>query len=307
MGSLQRILVTGGSGFVGSHLAEHLLGEGYSVRIFDNRPYPYDTFGGRMEITLGDLQSTADIERAIEGCAGIVHLAAVSRVGSCHDNPRRCMATNVMGTVNLLEAMRLAPRVPWMIMGSTREVTSSPDENTTFAHMYGLSKFAAEMAAKRYAIDYSLNVLTLRFADIYGSEREEGEKVLKIFVKRALAGEPLIVSRPNLLFDFIHYEDVVRGILRNMDQMTELHASSAGYYQTRPLGTGRTIRLLELAELIVGSLNSSSRILLPDGSHHIASGNTRRKRPKANQGGGGQALIELEEGIKGLGILLDKI
>jgi len=254
---MERVLVVGGSGFIGSHLAERLVIDGYTVRVFDAQPFPYATHKGNMEVVVGDMNDRETMASAIRDCDGIVHLAAISRIRAGFERPFDCITANVMGTVNVLEEARLSPTHPWIVLGSTCEVTENPKDGFTFNNLYGITKYCAELFAKQYSTDYQLRVLALKFCDVYGSERDNPGKVLPVFVHKAMSGDLIQVHDTSALYDFTSYEDIVSGICFGASYLSDC---SEPIYDSVTLCTGQSVTLAELGETIVSALDSTSRI-----------------------------------------------
>jgi UDP-glucose 4-epimerase len=212
-------LVTGGCGFIGSHVVDRLLDEGHRVRIFDVVPWPYGERDG-CEVVLGDLLSPTELRAAAEGCDVIVHLAAAADVGLVAAAPADAENLNARGTLNVLEAARtLGARV---IYASTIWVYSDVaeadvDEDTRLAlpaHLYTATKLAGEMYCRSYGELYGVATTILRFGIPYGP-RARPAAVLPIFVNKALAGEPLTIAGDGLQTRrFVYVEDLADGVVR---------------------------------------------------------------------------------------------
>lgn len=285
---MKRILVTGGAGFIGSHVAEALAAEGWRVRLTDMRPSSWPLPAG-AEFRVADLTDAAAVADLVDGCAGIIHLAAISRVSTALENPLGCIDANIMGTACLLDAARRIAQEarPWLIAASSREVGS------TAATLYGITKSCAEMTALWYADTFGLKVLNVRFGDVYGSDRDHPNKVLPIFVRRALGGETITVNAAGARFDFVHVDDLVRGLGLAVRHLEHTAKADRGPVT---LCTGVTTTLGELARLVVAEAGSRSEVILKEeasGDEGAIANDTRAAKTIL----GFEAAVSLPEGI----------
>lgn len=210
-----RALVTGGSGFIGSHVVDVLRRKGVQVRVFD---MVMPTFRQDLEYYQGSLLDDEALRMAMNGIDFVFHLAAVADVNDVHKNPQRSEAINVRGTVNVLEAARWTG-VRRVIYGSTIWVYSDvADEQVTEetpllapAHFYTATKVAGEYYCRSYSSLYGLETTIVRYGIPYGP-RARDAAVIPIFVRKALAGEPIVIAGDGLQFRrFIYVEDLAEG------------------------------------------------------------------------------------------------
>ena len=210
-----RVLVTGGSGFIGSHVTDKLRAKGIDVRVFDmRRPMHRED----LEYQQGSIMDTEALRIAMNGVDAVHHLAAVADVKDVHDDPSYAESINVRGTLNVLEAMRRA-RVKRLVYGSTTWVYSATpapvvDEETPLGvpeHFYTATKLASEYYCQTYANLFGLETTILRYGIPYGP-RARPTTVLAIFVERALKGEPIVIHGDGSQFrQFVYVEDLAEG------------------------------------------------------------------------------------------------
>jgi UDP-glucose 4-epimerase len=217
-------LVTGGSGFIGSHVVDRLLAEGAgAVTVFDNRAREENLTealgSGRVRIAEGDVTRPDDVRSAMEGAAGIFHLAVLP-LGPCSQEPRRCLEINVTGTFNVLEAARDVG-VQKLVYSSASSVYGDTNETMDESHplgartMYGASKLAGEYFFRAFHDLYGLDYVILRYMNVYGP-RQEGGLVVNV-LNRIRAGErPTIMGDGSQSFDFVHAADVAGANVRAM-------------------------------------------------------------------------------------------
>jgi UDP-glucose 4-epimerase len=194
-----KVAVTGGCGFIGSHVVDKLRDEGIEVRVIDalGAPHRPDVEHARVDILDQDA-----LDAATRGIDVIYHLAAYADVNNVQADPTGAVALNVLGTARVLEAARrnqlkrvvLASTV-W-VYGATRE--DDVDETSTFdpartGHVYTTTKIASEMLCHDYATMYGVPFTVLRYGIPYGP-RMRPSLVIPIFMRKALAGEPLTVA-----------------------------------------------------------------------------------------------------------------
>jgi UDP-glucose 4-epimerase len=211
-----KVLVTGGSGFIGSHVVDKLRDRGVQVRVFD---MVLPTFRTDIEFYHGSLLDLEALRMAIGGIDAVFHLAAIADVRDVLDDPHYAEAINVRGTINVLEAVRRSVTVKRVIYGSTTWVysdcsESTVDENTPIrppSHLYTTTKLASEYYCLSYSKLYNLEVTILRYGIPYGPRARDGA-VVPIFVQKALKGEPLTVAGAGSQFrKFVYVEDLAEG------------------------------------------------------------------------------------------------
>lgn len=213
-----RALVTGGSGFIGSHVVDRLIAEGHTARVFDQLPWPYD-LSERCETVVGDLLDPQALRVAAQGCDAIIHCAAAADVGLVAKDPAGAETLNARGTLNVLETARMTGA--HVVYASTIWVYSDVvepevDEDSQLAlpsHLYTATKLAGEMYCRSYQQLYGVSTTILRFGIPYGP-RARPAAVLPIFVNKALAGEALTIAGDGLQTRrFVYVEDLAEGVV----------------------------------------------------------------------------------------------
>jgi UDP-glucose 4-epimerase len=248
------VLVTGGAGFIGSHIVEELLHRGASVRVLDNfssgKRGNLESFHGDLEIREGDLRDAEAIKSATRAVELVFHLAAFISVPQSMLEPEDCFSTNVAGTTTLLEAARQAG-VRKVVLSSSTAVYGDTDkfptdEQTPLMPLspYALSKQVNELYARLYTQTYNLPVVALRYFNVYGPRQNPNSAyaaAISIFAQRLVNGEPItIYGDGKQSRDFIFVKDVVRANLQAAE------SDAAG--EVFNICTGHETTLLDLLE-----------------------------------------------------------
>jgi UDP-glucose 4-epimerase len=215
-----KIVVTGGAGFIGSHVVDKLVEAGHEPRILDLVPSPWHP-AGELDAVAADLGDRDAVRAAVEGCEAIVHLAALADVYQVVENPERTDAVNVRGTFNLLEAAREA-RVQRVVYASTIWVYGNApgpephDEDTPLVlppHLYTATKLAGEMYCRSFDTLYALPTTILRFGIPYGP-RARPAAVVPAFIAKAREGGPLTIAGDgSATRQFVYVEDLAEGVV----------------------------------------------------------------------------------------------
>ncbi|MCG6542715.1 NAD-dependent epimerase/dehydratase family protein [Pseudomonas sp. KSR10] len=237
------ILVTGGAGFIGSNLVDALVAHGYAVRVLDNlstgkRSNLPDS--ANVELIEGDVADAQLVRRAVQGCRAVVHLAAVASVQASVDDPVGTHQSNLVGTLNLCEALREfgVRRVLFAssaaIYGNNGE-GQSIDEETPKAPLtpYAADKLASEHYLDFYRRQHGLEPVVFRFFNIYGPRQDPSSPysgVISIFTERAQQGLPITVfGDGEQTRDFLYVGDLVEILLQALESPTvEVGAVNVG-------------------------------------------------------------------------------
>jgi len=246
-----KVLVSGGCGFIGSHLVEALLKEGHEVSILDN----FST--GSMEnirhlmsdeadlrVIRADVRDEIDVEDAINGSEYIFHLAAIRSVPKSLEEPRKVHEANATGTLNVLEAARKTNVKRVVFAGSSSE----HGENKSGPRSpYAVSKCAGTNYCQAYYESFGLETISLRYFNVFGARQTPKSKyaaVVPIFIERIMAGLPVLIQGDgNQAKDFTHVDNVVFANMQAM-KAEETHG------QAVDIGCGRPTSVLALAKTI---------------------------------------------------------
>ncbi|HEU0160764.1 MAG TPA: NAD-dependent epimerase/dehydratase family protein [Rhizomicrobium sp.] len=249
---MKNVLVTGGAGFIGSHLCEALVAQGYAVRVLDNLAYGRrEWVPPSCEFILGDITDAQACHAAAAGMDGIFHLAAMSRSGPSQEHVDLCTRSNVVGTQNMLLAARDAGVKRFIYSGSATAYGNLPpphreDGPLEFLNIYALTKRAGEQYSLLFDAQYDVPALVLRYFSAYGPRQPQTGAyalVLGIFLRRWREGLPLeIHGDGHQRRDFIHVRDIVAA---------NIAAYESGLRgEILNIGSGSNISVRELAGMI---------------------------------------------------------
>ena len=244
---LQRILVTGGAGFIGSHLVRHLLEHHHCrITVIDNMTRPSSQclpVDDRLKMVHADICDRTAISRASRGVDLVFHLAAVSTVMGAESDIEATVKSNISGTSEVLRAAAAAG-VRRLVFASSREVYGEvsrlpASERTALdpKNVYGASKAAAEALCR----DLRPETVVLRMANVYGLG--DRDRVIPTFLRQAAGGEDIVLYGGNQILDFVWIDDVVDAMVA-----AAFRPEISGPIN---LGSGLGITVGELAELVV--------------------------------------------------------
>ncbi len=242
----RRVLVTGGSGFIGRHVVSELAAAGAQIRVVDLRPHPDPA----VEIVLGDIAEAEVLQAAFRGgFDSVVHLAAVTSVLRSLEHPELTFRTNVAATAALLEAARAAGARS-LAFTSTNAVTGPMDapaisEAATLRPLtpYGSTKAAAEMLMSAYTASYGLRCTALRLTNVYGPGMQAKDSIVARLMRAIrLGGTFEIYGDGRQVRDYVHVGDVIDAI--GVALVDERWSGPV------VIGAGRSLSVLEVIDAV---------------------------------------------------------
>ncbi|HMG72394.1 MAG TPA: SDR family NAD(P)-dependent oxidoreductase [Pyrinomonadaceae bacterium] len=271
---MKSILITGGAGFIGSQLVDHLLAEGgWRVAVVDDFNDFYDPAIKRENVRArlsnpdfkmieADIRNQTDLEQAFDATAFdcIVHLAARAGVRPSLKEPRLYVETNINGTLNLLELTR-AHGVKQFVFGSSSSVYglnakvpfSEDDPIFNPISPYAATKAAGELLCHSYAHLYDMRIVCLRFFTVYGA-RQRPDLAIHKFAKLISAGQPIpVFGDGTTRRDYTYIDDIIAGVRSAIDY-------DQSNYEVINLGESRTVELRELISLLEKALDRHAEI-----------------------------------------------
>jgi len=269
MSRLANVVVTGGAGFLGSHLVDALVARGHTVTVFDNlhrgraANLRQHLANGHLRFVHGDIRDSRQVAEAMAGADWVYHLAAQSNVMGAAQDVDYSFSTNVVGTFNILRAAAKAG-TSRVVFSSSREAYGEAqylpvDEKHPLQpkNPYGASKVAAEMYCATFQHVFGLPTVVLRFTNIYGPR--DFDRVIPIWLERATAGQDLEVFGGDQVIDFLWVGTAVEALLRAAE------ADVCGEPLNVGSGSGTPIGDLAARILRLSGASSRVRVLAPRG------------------------------------------
>lgn len=263
---MKKYVITGGAGFIGSHIAEHLISEGHQVTILDSlrTGFEKNLNGLNVNFKEGDIRDEHLVNELVKGASGIFHLAALVSVPESLLKIRECIDINTLGTINILEAAKNNPGCKVVLSTSAANYgdnpilpkveTMSPEPMTPYA----ITKLDGEYYLKMYLDQYKVPTTSLRYFNVFGPRQNPKSAyaaAVPIFINKALQNQPITIYGDGLQTrDFIYVKDVVKA---------NILASQVGS-ETYNVALGHSTSVLELAENIIKITNSKSEIQFLD-------------------------------------------
>jgi len=275
----KNFLVTGGAGFIGSHLVDELCRTGNQVTVLDSLRSGFrEQVNARAALVECDIRHYEPMRDLFAGRDGVFHLAAIARTPWCIEDPVLCYETNVMGTLHVCEAARQA-RVPRVVLSSS---------NVVYAFMtpYRTGKEAGEGIGATYAQMYGQSVISLRYSNVYGSRQSETGPSPNVFAalrkSRRDEGRLVITGDGEQTRDFTHVSDIVQG---------NLQAMRADFCGVIDLCTGKNWSLNQVAKWFGGEIRYTAE--RPGDVKHIV-----QDPSEARLMLGWEAKVDLADGIR---------
>jgi len=253
-----KVLVTGGAGFIGSHLIDKLLHEGFEVTALDDfssgkiENIRHHTGASNFRLIRGDIRNLGDVKKAVEDADAVFHLAAIVSVPLSVKNPSLVDDVNVRGTLNLLEASldadvkRFIYASSCAVYGEASDLPIDEWHPTAPLSPYAASKLAAEHHCRVFHKDYGLETVCLRCFNAYGPRQKKGPYggVITQFISRIKQGKPpVIYGDGNQTRDFVYINDVA--------EASELALHKRGAVgEVFNIGTGKATTINQLAQIL---------------------------------------------------------
>ena len=298
MADIERVLITGGCGFIGANLVRFLKDRtAWSVRVLDDLRGGTGAHlhQGMAELVVGDVSDKETARRSLEGVDAVVHLAAQTGVIPSLKDPELDFSGNAAATFSILESCRRVG-VERFVFASSGAVLGDAEPPLHEGLVprplspYGAGKLVGEAYCCAYAGSFGMRTVALRFANVYGPFSRHKRTAVPIFIARCLAGEPLeIYGDGSQTRDFIYVEDLCEGIYRAL-----VAEGTAG--EVFQLGTGVETSVSELADTVHELLGGSEVVYRP-----ARSGEVRRSMidvSKARSMLSFAAAVELREGVQ---------
>lgn len=302
------VLVTGAGGFIGSHLVEELVGRRARVRAFVR----YNSRGTRgfiddfppqvkerIEVVTGDLRDPSAVAGAAEGVSVIFHLGALIAIPYSYLHPREVVETNVLGTLNVLQAAR-QHGVERVVHTSTSEVYGTAqyvpiDEKHPLVGQspYSASKIGADQLAESFHRSYELAVTTVRPFNTYGP-RQSARAVIPSIIIQAITADRIFLGATHPTRDLVFVKDTARGFV-------ELAGCDAAVGQVVNLGSGREASVRELTERIVALVGRPVEIVFDATRLRPERSEVERlvaDNRKARELAGWEPRVSLDEGLR---------
>ena len=259
---MKKYVITGGAGFIGSHIAEYLVSEGHKVVVLDSLRTGFkkniDSFN--LEFVQGDIRDADKVNQLVTDASAIFHLAAVVSVPESIDKISECNAINTQGTINVLEAARNAGNCKVILSSSAANYgdnpvspkveTMKPEPLTP----YSITKLDGEFYLDMYRNQFNIPTTSLRYFNVFGPRQNPKSAyaaVVPIFIINALQNKPLtIYGDGKQTRDFIYVKDVVAANLKASQ-------TGKGVYN---VALGNSTSVIALAEFIIKITNSKSEI-----------------------------------------------
>lgn len=316
-----RWLITGGAGFIGRSLIENLLAEGgHEIRILDNLTVgtrddlagsapgyteiapdaDFSNWGGPVSLVVGDILDAELAKAASQGAEIMIHLAANTGVGPSVEDPMSDCLTNVIGTVNMLEACRTQQvgRFVFASSGAPLGVQTPPLNEEMAPHPaspYGASKLAGEGYCSAYYHSFGIDTVGLRFGNVYGEGSGKKNSVVAKFIKQAMAGEPLeIYGDGGQTRDFIHISDLIAAV-----RAAAATANVGGELFQIATATERTVSELTerlVAAMVAEGLAKPTIVFGPSRTGDVARNYSDTQ--KAAERLGWRTHVQLEDGLR---------
>ena len=262
MASPSVFLVTGGAGFIGSHLVERLLAEGHRVRVLDNfstgsrANLGFARANRRLEVIRGDLRNLATVERAVRGVTAVFHQAAMRSVPRSVADPLGCNAANVTGTLHVLYAAARQKRKPRVVYASSSSVYGErpdlpkrEDQPTAPISPYAATKVANELYASVWSRLFGVETVGLRYFNVFGPRQDPESEYAAVIPRFILWGsrrKPLLVHGDGTQSrDFTYIDNVVSANL--LAARADAAAVSGKSYN---VGCGSRASLLDIIALL---------------------------------------------------------
>lgn len=294
----KNIIVTGGSGFLGTHLLRALVREGYSVKNIDLRP------SAEFETVIADVQDRQKMLEEIKNAEAVFHLASLIEAGESVKEPQKYIDYNIDGTVSVLEAMR-QNGIPTFIFSSSAAVYGEPlhipvkeDDRTIPINPYGMTKLAMEGLISSYVQAHGFTGVALRYFNLYGPEEhhEPESHALPRFIKQIYTDQEVTVwGSGEHLRDYIHIADIVDAHLMALDYARN-NPNKYHYYN---LSTEKPTSVLEIVKIVEETMGKKAQI-----THFPERPGDPLKlyadASKARQELGWEAKVGIHEGVRGV-------
>ena len=303
----QTVLVTGGEGFIGSHLVEQLVAEGANVRVLAY----YNPFGhwgwldavraGGIEVELmpGDIRDGDRVTRAVDGCDTVFHLAALIGIPYSYEAPESYVQTNVQGTYNVASACRrtgarMVHTSTSEVYGTALRVPIDEDHPLQPQSPYSASKIGGDMMALSFFHAFELPVAVVRPFNTYGP-RQSTRAVIPTILAQLIRGESEIhLGATTPTRDFNYVSDTAAGFMA-------VARCDRALGQVVNIGSGREISIGDLAALLIEITGSAARVVTDDSRLRPAGSEVERllaDSTRAREWAGWQPQVTLEEGLR---------
>ncbi len=291
-----RIIVTGGSGFLGRHLCRTLVQKGYQVKNIDLRDNP------EVETVIADIKDIAKMKQEIKDAEIVFHLAALIEAGESVKFPQRFVDTNISGSVAILEAMR-ENGVKTLIFSSSAAIYGEPlktpiqeDDRTIPINPYGMTKLAMEALLSSYVSSYGMTGIALRYFNLYGpGEAHEPEThAIPRFVRQISEGSEVTVwGEGQHQRDYIHILDVVAAHL-NAIELAYQQPNKYHYFNLSAEQPASVAHVIEILEKVMGKKANVKHFPNRPGDPLVLVADAS----KAHKILGWKSQISLEDGLK---------